>query len=275
MLDRLAIGRSVGRQHLYALDKHSPHHRPKPTRPHPPTHPQLGVLFFNPLLSLLAIAVLPLAEVVSYSETVLERAAHAVGDWLQLALGLGGWGLNLGRCLRTLVSLDAFCVLSGSVLTAYVGIDGLLYQMALDGCLPAFLLAKNAWRGTTHWIILCYLALATSQVLLLQGDVDALAGVYSFAFLGVMGIFSLGCMMLKTKRQDLPREVVAPWWCVRVLLVLAPASLGGPMQTCNHITPINHNQRWVIKNHTTGTSSAGLRPWPSPSWPTSSPSRST
>lgn len=138
------------------------------------------------------------------------------------------------------------------MLTAYVGIDGLLYQMALDGCLPAFLLSKNSWRGTTHWIILSYLVLATSQVLLMEGDVDALAGVYSFAFLGVMGIFSLGacvivfglgssrvcdpsflgwlccgdetlanlftrslttgCMMLKTKRADLPREVVAPWW---------------------------------------------------------------
>lgn len=78
------------------------------------------------------------------------------------------------------------------MLTAYVGIDGLIYQMALDGCLPAFLLTKNRWRGTTHWIILCYLVLATSQVLLMEGDVDALAGVYSFAFLGVMGIFSLG-----------------------------------------------------------------------------------
>lgn len=66
--------------------------------------------------------------------------------------------------------------------------------MSLDGCLPAFLLTKNKWRGTTHWIILCYLALATSQVLLLEGDVDALAGVYSFAFLGVMGIFSLGAL---------------------------------------------------------------------------------
>lgn len=72
------------------------------------------MLFFNPLLSLLAIAVLPLAEVVSYSETVLERAAHAVGDWLQLRLGLGGW-VDLGRVLRIGVSLDAFCVLSGCV----------------------------------------------------------------------------------------------------------------------------------------------------------------
>ena len=74
---------------------------------------QLAVTFFNPLLSLLAISVLPLGEVVAYSETVLERVAHEVGDWLHASLGLGGW-INLGRILRIYVSLDAFCVLSGA-----------------------------------------------------------------------------------------------------------------------------------------------------------------
>jgi amino acid transporter len=64
------------------------------------------------------------------------------------------------------------------VLTAYVGIDGLLYQLSSDGCLPAVLMSKNSWRQTNHYIILVYLFLATSQVLLLEGDVDALAGVY-------------------------------------------------------------------------------------------------
>lgn len=78
---------------------------------------------------------MPLAEVVSYSETVLERAAHAVGDWLQLSMGLGRW-IDLGRVLRIAVSLDAFCVLSGSVLTAYVGIDGLIYQVKCQVVAP-------------------------------------------------------------------------------------------------------------------------------------------
>jgi hypothetical protein len=50
--------------------------------------------------------------------------------------------------------------------------------MALDRCLPQFLLTKNSWRDTNHYIILTYLILASSQVLAMQGDVDALAGVY-------------------------------------------------------------------------------------------------
>ncbi len=180
---------------------------------------QLGVCFFNPMLSLLSISVLPVAEVVAYSETVLERVAHVMGDWLQGALGLGSpvgpsAVVNFGRILRIWVSLDAFVVLSGAVLTAYVGIDGLIYSMGMDGCLPSFLLTQNEWRGTDHYIILSYLLLAVSQVVLMEGDVEALAGVYSFSFLSVMSIFAVGTAMLKVKRAELPRDVVAPWWHV-------------------------------------------------------------
>jgi hypothetical protein len=45
----------------------------------------------------------------------------------------------------------------------------------------------------------------------MEGDVEALAGVYAFSFLGVMALFAIGCGMLKVKRAELPREVVAPW----------------------------------------------------------------
>jgi len=90
---------------------------------------QQAVCVFNPLLSLLSITVLPVPVVVAFSETVLEHVAHVMGDWLQAALGLGPLSgaestVNIGRFLRIWVSMDAFVVLSGAVLTAYVGIDG-------------------------------------------------------------------------------------------------------------------------------------------------------
>jgi hypothetical protein len=56
------------------------------------------------------------------------RIARVVGDWLALRLGLGS-ASSLGRVLEAWTSIDAFVVLSGAVLTAYVGIDGLLYQV--------------------------------------------------------------------------------------------------------------------------------------------------
>jgi amino acid transporter len=45
-----------------------------------------------------------------------------------------------GTWLRLLVSIDAVVVLSGAVLTAYVGVTGLLRRLAMDRCMPAFLM---------------------------------------------------------------------------------------------------------------------------------------
>jgi hypothetical protein len=37
------------------------------------------------------------------------------------------------------------------------------------------------------------------------GDLIALAGVYTFSFLAVMGLFGIGNLLLKFKRKKLPR----------------------------------------------------------------------
>lgn len=44
-------------------------------------------------------------------------------------------------------------MLSGAVLTSYVGVTGLLRRLALDRVLFQFLLAENR-RHTNHWIII-------------------------------------------------------------------------------------------------------------------------
>ncbi|CAN0447976.1 unnamed protein product, partial [Ectocarpus sp. 12 AP-2014] len=93
--------------------------------------------------------------------------AKRVGYWAGGCLGLPAPGLDLGEVFAFWVSLDAFVVLSGAVLTAYVGISGLLARMAKDRCLPQFMLRKNKWRGTYHYIIFGFFLLATSQVIIL------------------------------------------------------------------------------------------------------------
>lgn len=44
-----------------------------------------------------------------------------------------------------------------------------------------------------------------------QGDITTLSGVYTFAFLGVMTLFSVGTILLKFKRPSLPREVTVSY----------------------------------------------------------------
>ncbi|OQR90522.1 hypothetical protein THRCLA_09309 [Thraustotheca clavata] len=170
-----------------------------------------GVILFNPLIAFLALGVMPLESIQANKNTVLAAMGKTVG----------------GRHLETWVAVDAFVVLSGAVLTSYVGITGLVRRMAYDRILPAFLLQTNSCRGTNHNIILLYFVISSSLIIALHAQVDLLSGVYTFAFLGLMIMFGFGCMLLKFKRGDLRRSVIAPWWaCIVGVILMMMAFVG-------------------------------------------------
>ncbi len=155
----------------------------------------LAVAIFNPLISLLSLGLLPLAQIQKVPPDLLAQ------------MGIRSWG----RFLGIWVSIDAVLVLSGAVLTSYVGVTGLMRRMSLDRCLPQFLLARNRWRHTNHFIIISFFLVAVSILAVTRGDVSTLAGVYTISFLSVMALFAVGNMLLKIKRGRLPRTVKASW----------------------------------------------------------------
>jgi amino acid transporter len=169
-----------------------------------------GVMFFNPLLSLISFSCLRLEEINEHKDTVLARTAQVVGAWIQKELGLPEH-YRIGPYFSALVSVDAFVVLAAALLTGYVGINGLIRRMAMDRCLPQFLLIKNPWTGTDSFILVGFFLLCVSQVVALESDVEALGGVYCYAFLSVMTIFAFGNILLKVKRPTLPRELSVSW----------------------------------------------------------------
>ena len=154
--------------------------------------------FFNVTLSLLNLSVLPLfgpdGSIANNNVVLALMARRVLGPWFEL------W-----------VTIDGFIVLAGSVLTSYVGITGLVRRLACDRVLPEFLLAENAWRGTNHYIIFSYFAVASSLVLVLHGDIVMLSSVFSYAFLGLLVLFSAGAILFKVKRSHMPRETNAAW----------------------------------------------------------------
>jgi len=158
------------------------------------------VSIFNPLMSLLSLGLLPLADIQKVPPDLLARMGEVA----------------MGRELGLLVSVDAVLVLSGAVLTSFVGVTGLARRMALDRILPQFLLRENKWRGTNHWILLGFLALCVSILFITRGEISSLAGVYTLAFLSVMALFAVGNMLLKVKRARLPRAVRASWPAVTI-----------------------------------------------------------
>ncbi len=155
----------------------------------------IAVAVFNPVISFLALGLLPLKDLEQHKETLLAHMGK----------------LSAFPALETIVSVDAVLVLSGAVITSFVGVSGLVKRMSLDRCLPQFLLAENSWRRTNHWIFVGFFALCVSILMATKGDVEALAGVYTISFLSVMALFAVGNMLLKVKRNRLRRDVRASW----------------------------------------------------------------
>jgi amino acid transporter len=168
----------------------------------------VAVTVFNPGMALLALALVPIGHVDAHHQEAL--LAH-----------LGN--LSGGIWLANLISVDAALVLSGAVLTSFVGVNGLIRRMTLDRCLPQVLLKTNR-RGTTHRIIVSFFILSVSVLLITRGELKALAAVYTISFLSVMVLFGLGNIFLKTKRAGLPRPTEAP---LSAVLIAVSAVLSG------------------------------------------------
>lgn len=167
----------------------------------------VAVSFFNPVICLLALAVVPLGAVAANQEALLAHMANIAG------------GGMLGSVMSIVISIDAALVLSGAVLTSFVGVTGLIHRMTLDRCLPQALLKPNRHK-TFHRVILSFFFFS-SLLLYVAGDVHNLAGVYTISFLGVMLLFSFGNGLLKMYRNSLPRETRVSW----LTIVLAGVSV--------------------------------------------------
>lgn len=168
------------------------------------------VSIFNPLMAFLALAVVPIPDVMAHETNLLSHMGQISG---------GNW-------LATLVSVDAAVVLSGAVLTAYVGVSGLLERMTLDRILPRYLLKKNRWKSS-YRISVVFFLLNVSILLITEGEVEALAGVYTISFLLVMGLFGVGNILLKVRREKLPRPERSSWPSVSVAILAVSCALWG------------------------------------------------
>lgn len=170
------------------------------------------VSVINPLMAIFALAIftLPVLHGAEYQNTLLVEMASKVG---------GNW-------LAHLISIDAFLVLSGAVLTSFVGVSGLLERMTLDRILPNFFLKKNN-RGSSYRIIIMFFLLSVSVLLITKGDVKLLAGVYTISFLSVMALFGVGNILLKLRRAKLPRPEKASWISVLIAISAVLIALMG------------------------------------------------
>lgn len=168
------------------------------------------VTIFNPLIALLALGVMPMGEVNNHQQSLLAFMGERSG---------GSW-------LAWLVSVDAVLVLSGAVLTSFVGVGGLMKRMTLDRIFPQFFLKENK-KQAPYYILLLFFGLCVAILLSTNGELKALAGVYTISFLAVMGLFGIGNLLLKFRRKRLPRPEKATVASVLIALVAVGIGLLG------------------------------------------------
>lgn len=168
------------------------------------------VSFFNPVIALLALCIIPMGVIELHEESLLSFMGRTTG---------GTW-------LGYLISVDAVLVLSGAVLTSYVGVTGLAKRITLDRILPNYFLKENS-RCVNYRIVIGFFILCVSVLMVTKGNLAALAGVYTFSFLAVMALFGIGNLILKAKRKRLPRPERAPILSVVVAVSLIVAAFLG------------------------------------------------
>jgi amino acid transporter len=170
------------------------------------------VSVINPLMAIFALALfaMPVLQTETYQNTLLiEMGSHVGGNWMAILIGI-----------------DAFLVLSGAVLTSFVGVSGLLERMTLDRILPPFFLKKNS-KGSSYRIIITFFLLSVSVLIFTNGTVKLLAGVYTISFLSVMILFGIGNVLLKVRRGQLPRPEHASWGAVLLAIIAVAIALFG------------------------------------------------
>lgn len=174
----------------------------------------IAVSILNPLMAILAISIMPLSEVKEYQNSFLSHMGEITG----------------GKILATVISINAVMVLSGAVLTSFVGVNGLIKRMTLDRILPNYFLKENK-RESTYRILTFFFLLCISVLFVTKGEIGPLSGVYALSFLTVMAFFAIGNILLKVKRPKLPRPEVAGPVSVFVALIAVVIALYGTVKS--------------------------------------------
>lgn len=171
--------------------------------------------FYNPLLSFVSMMVLPMDVILEHPSDMLAEMAKALG----------------GDIFYFILCVNAVIVLCGGVITAIVGVSGLLKRCAADKVLPQFLGYTN-YRGGAYSAIIVFVLLSISLFLAIFDPndptaIDQFGGVFAISFLTVLFAFGCSSVLLKLYRPHLARLVIADWWEIGVSIFAVGAGLIG------------------------------------------------
>jgi len=111
--------------------------------------------------------------------------------------------------MATLISAGAVAGLTTVVLTLMIGATRLIFAMSRDSLLPAGL-AKVHPKFRTPWLITILVTVAVALVAALT-PVGVLEEMVNIGTLSAFVLVSIGVIVLRRTRPDLPRSFRVPW----------------------------------------------------------------
>jgi amino acid transporter len=171
--------------------------------------------FYNPLLALISMMVIPMETIYAHPSEMLAEMAGELG----------------GNPFKTFLCIDAVVILCGGVMTAIVGVSGLIVRLSKDKILPEALSFTNR-RGAPYAAICVFVLIAVSLFLVIFDPTDPTAinnfgGVFAISFLTVLTAFGIGAVMLKLYRPRITRLVISKWWEIIISVGAVVAGLVG------------------------------------------------
>ena len=149
-----------------------------------------------------------------------------------IAIGIAATGV---RWLETAVEIGAIAGLSSVMVVMLLGQPRIFFSMAVDGLLPSVAAKVHPRFGTPYvTTITTGLACAVAGGLL---PIDILGELTSIGTLFAFVLGSLGVMILRLKRPDIPRSFKVPGGAF-VIPILGAVSSGGLMYTATTHTLI-------------------------------------
>lgn len=89
----------------------------------------------------------------------------------------------------------------------WCSMEKFLIDKSSDRIIPSIFLLRNKFTGSAQYIILAFLILSITLYSIVKGDTTSLSGVFAVAFLAVLLMFTLVNILMKYKRNRLPRYI--------------------------------------------------------------------
>ncbi len=132
------------------------------------------------------------------------EAADAVLNAQLVSLLGGHWG-NL--FLQTEIAISAGALLVFASNTAIIGSYHVFIALSRLGFFPAFVMKRNALRGTPHYSIMLATGIPIAILLIVAGRIDILGDMYAFGLLGAFTLTCLGMDIIRSRDRRAARAL--------------------------------------------------------------------